>query len=108
MAEEVILGAIAGTKIAVFTLFLLFLYMTQHASENLDLRLGYIIGGALIIIAIGEFNYALAINEPQQAIIPWLNDLSNLQTFSEAFYLIAGIASVYFFRTFREDIESGA
>lgn len=102
---QILTGAIAGTKLAVFFLFLLFLYMTHNASETLDLRVGYVIGASLLVVALAEFSHVLAMTRPDEAVVPWLNDLGNLTLLSEIFYLIAGIAAVVFFKGYRASIR---
>lgn len=96
MAEEVLLGVIAGIKLAVFVVFLTYVYLADIPFKSKKIHWLNLVAIAFIAMAIGEFLHVLGMVKTDYVLWPWIISSHNLHLFSDILYL-AVVGGLLFF-----------
>lgn len=109
-AESVLESMLAGVKLAVFTMFLVYTYLAQHAADlaqTPEMRLFRLYWTAipLMLVAAAEFVFVLGAGSPLGNLFPAATEYATLRVFNAVMYLVAGIGIVAFLRDFRRHLR---
>lgn len=111
-AEAIVESMLAGVKLAAFTMFLVYTYLAQRASDlsrTRDMDLSYLYGVTIpfILVALAEFVFVLGSGTPLGGLFPAATEYVTLRVFNAAMYLVAGVCIVLFLRDFRRRLDEG-
>ncbi|MFB6175520.1 MAG: hypothetical protein ABEJ87_06155 [Candidatus Nanohalobium sp.] len=99
METTLLMQTLASVTLGIFTLNLIFVYMTSSSSRR-DLKWFYPLTLSLAILAASEFIFAL--NQASSGgALPWFSSLENIQVLQDVLYLTAGTSTVFFLKSFR-------
>ena len=98
--NEVLMGVIAGLKLAVFSSLAVFIYMTQTSNESLDVSKFYYLSAAFVLMAVVESIYVISLAQGGLPILEFLTDFENVEIIMESLYIIAALSVIVFLREF--------
>ncbi|MFB6114668.1 MAG: hypothetical protein ABEK04_00105 [Candidatus Nanohalobium sp.] len=103
MESILLMQTLATLTLGVFSLNLIFVYMTS-SSSNKDLKWFYPLTLSFAILAASEFIFAMN-QASTNAALPWFSSLANLQVLQDILYLTAGTSTVFFLKSFKYEEE---
>ena len=95
-------GLMAGIKIAVFLLVLVYAYLSHLRMDKFDFRWLAVTAASFITISLVEFLVALDQNAGPE-IFAWIVNLQNKALFTEAVFLVAGVGMLMFLNSVKEE-----
>ena len=105
MAEEILIGLVAGIKIAVFIIVAIYSQLADIPFRKKGTYWINLMAIAFIILALGEFLHFVGEASPEYIVLPWIMDEENLQVFTEITYLFAAAGIFFFLRHIKENIK---
>lgn len=99
MESILLMQTLAALTLGVFSLNLIFVYMTSSSSRK-DLKWFYPLTLSFAVLAVSEFIFALN-QASNSAPLPWFSSIQNLQILQDLLYLTAGTSTVFFLKSFK-------
>lgn len=107
--EIVLMGSIAGLKLAVFLIVLVYAYLADIALKNKSgIHFLNVVAVAFMIMAIGEFLHVMSLDEVETgevAVWPWIMSFENLEMFMEILSTIAGVGLLLYFLHLNNNVK---
>lgn len=98
MESILLMQSLAALTLGIFTLNLIFVYMTSSSSRK-DLKWFYPLTLSFVVLALSEFIFAINQGSGSSA-LPWFSSIENLQILQDVLYLTAGTSTVFFLKSF--------
>lgn len=99
MESILLMQTLAALTLGVFSLNLIFVYMTSSSSRK-DLKWFYPLTLSFAVLAVSEFIFAMN-QASNSGALPWFSSLENLQILQDLLYLTAGTSAVFFLKSFQ-------
>lgn len=99
MESILLMQTLAALTLGVFSLNLIFVYMTSSSSRK-DLKWFYPLTLSFAVLAVSEFIFAMN-QASNTGALPWFSSLENLQILQDLLYLTAGTSTVFFLKSFK-------
>lgn len=99
MESVLLMQTLAALTLGVFSLNLIFVYMTSSSSRK-DLKWFYPLTLSFAVIAVSEFIFAMN-QASNTGTLPWFSSLENIQVLKDVLYLTAGTSTIFFLKSFK-------
>lgn len=101
--SEILMGVIAGLKLAVFTVLLIYISMIQWASDA-DWRLYQVAALAFVVMALGETFFVAAQLGETHGVFQWFESFANVRLWNNVLYIVAGTSIAVWQRGYLQEL----
>lgn len=102
--EELLLGTIAGLKVAIFFAVLIYIYLARISLKKSGIYWLALVVLALFVMAIREFLYVMGISSAA-GLSGWIVSTENLDLFFGVTFLVVALGFFFFFNHVNNNIK---
>ena len=102
--EELLLGTIAGLKVAIFFAVLIYTYLARISFKKSGIYWLALVGLSFFVMSIREFLYVMGISSEEE-IPAWILSQENLDLFFGIAFLIVAVGFFFFFNHINKNIK---
>jgi hypothetical protein len=102
--EELLLGIIAGLKVAIFFVVLIYIYLARISLKKSGIYWLSLVALAFFVLSIREFLYVMGISS-EEGIPAWIVSHDNLDLFFGITFLVVALGFFFFFNHINKNIK---
>ena len=102
--EELLLGIIAGLKVSIFFVVLIYIYLARISLKKSSIYWLVLVALAFFVMAIREFLYVMGISI-ENGIPAWIISQDNLDLFFGITFLVVALGFFFFFNHINNNIK---
>ncbi len=102
--EELLLGTIAGLKVAIFFTVLVYIYLARLSLKKSGIYWLALVALAFFVLSIREFSYIMGISS-EVGMPAWIVSHENLDLFFGISFLVVALGFFFFFNHINKNIK---